>query len=133
MRIIIAGGREFNDIELLERSCHDIFRKLADEGLLTNDIRVDIPNMEIVCGKARGADTLGEDFGKRYGIKIKYFPANWDAYGKSAGYIRNKEMAKYAKEDDGVLIAFWDKKSKGTKHMIDLANNENLRVFVINY
>lgn len=133
MRIIIAGGREFNDIELLERSCHDIFRTLADEGLLTNDIRVDIPNMEIVCGKARGADTLGEDFGKRYGIKIKYFPANWDAYGKSAGYIRNKEMAKYAKEDDGVLIAFWDKKSKGTKHMIDLANNENLRVFVINY
>jgi hypothetical protein len=133
MRIIIAGGREFNDIELLERSCHDIFRTLADEGLLTNDIRVDIPNMEIVCGKARGADTLGEDFGKRYGIKIKYFPANWDAYGKSAGYIRNKEMAKYAKEDDCVLIAFWDKKSKGTKHMIDLANNENLRVFVINY
>lgn len=133
MKIIIAGGRDFNDMELLERSCHESFSTLSEEGLLTNDVRIDIPNMEIVCGKARGADTLGEEFAKRYGIKIKYFPANWSAYGKSAGYIRNKEMAKYAKEDNGVLIAFWDKKSKGTKHMIDLANSSGLKVFVYNY
>lgn len=61
--------------------------------------------------------------------------ANWDLYGKSAGYRRNEDMAKYAKEDTniGVLIAFWDRVSKGTKHMIDLANKYRLRVFVVNY
>ena len=89
--------------------------------------------MEIVCGKARGANTLGEKFAKNYGIKVKYFPADWNSLGKSAGYKRNKQMAEYAKEKNGVLIAFWDKKSKGTKHMIDLANSNGLKVFVYNY
>ena len=42
-------------------------------------------------------------------------------------------MANYAKEDNGVLITFWDGKSKGTKHMIDLAKSNNIRVFIVNY
>jgi hypothetical protein len=36
-------------------------------------------------------------------------------------------MAKYA----DVLIAFWDGKSKGTKHMIDLAKKYELKVEVV--
>jgi len=59
--------------------------------------------------------------------------ADWDKYGKSAGYKRNEEMAIYSKEDNGVLIAFWDEVSKGTKHMIDLANKHGLKVFVVKY
>jgi hypothetical protein len=47
--------------------------------------------------------------------------------GKSAGYIRNDEMAQYA----DMLIAFWDGTSKGTKHMIDLANKRGIKVVVI--
>lgn len=149
MRIIIAGGRDFNDIELLERSCHESFSTLSEEGLLTNDVRIDIPNMEIVCGKARGADTLGEDFGKRYGIKIKYFPANWEdiniqpckikynkfnkPYNSLAGHNRNKLMAEYAQKDNGVLIAFHDGKSAGTQNMINLAKEYNLKIFIIKY
>jgi len=58
--------------------------------------------------------------------------AEWDKYGKSAGYKRNEQMAIYAKEDNGVLIAFHNG-SKGTKHMIDLANKHGLRVFVIKF
>lgn len=119
MRVIIAGGRDFNDYELLEEKCNAI---------LPNEYEP-----EIVCGKARGADTLGELYAKQYNLEIKYFPANWDLYGKRAGYIRNQQMALYAKENNGVLIAFWDGKSKGTKHMIDLANKHGLKVFVINY
>ena len=38
-----------------------------------------------------------------------------------------------AKEDNGVLIAFWDSKSKGTKNMIDIAKSNNIRVFIVNY
>lgn len=31
------------------------------------------------------------------------------------------------------LIAFWDGESHGTKHMIDIMNNKNLKVRVIRY
>ena len=131
MRVIIAGGRDFNDFKLLESNINKIFKQLSDEKLIS--IYVNESNIEIICGKARGADTLGEQFAKDYKLSIKYFPADWNTYGKSAGYRRNAEMANYAKEDNGVLIAFWDGKSKGTKHMIDLAKSNNIRVFIINY
>ena len=131
MRVIIAGGRDFNDFKLLESNINKIFKQLSDEKLIS--IYVNESNIEIICGKARGADILGEQFAKEYKLSIKYFPADWNTYGKSAGYRRNAEMANYAKEDNGVLIAFWDGKSKGTKHMIDLAKSNNIRVFIINY
>ena len=133
MRVIIAGSREFNDYNLLVQKCNEYFYQLSQEGLLSNDVQTDIANMEIVSGTAKGADKLGERFAEDYNIKIKRLPANWDLYGKSAGYRRNEEMALYAKQDNGVLIAFWDGKSKGTKHMIQLANRHELRVFVVNF
>ena len=131
MRAIIAGGRDFNNFNVLESNLHKIFKRLADEGLISKCIQES--NIEVVCGKAKGADTLGEQFAQIYHFPIKYFPADWDTYGKSAGCRRNAEMANYAKEDNGVLIAFWDSKSKGTKHMIDIAENSGIRVFVVNY
>ena len=44
-------------------------------------------------------------------------------------------MAQIASEEDcyGVLIAFWDGESKGTKHMINLAEKYGLEVHVIKY
>lgn len=131
MRVIIAGGRDFNDFKLLESNINKIIKQLSDEKLIS--IYVNESNIEIICGKARGADTLGKQFAKEYKLSIKYFPADWNTYGKSAGYRRNAEMANYAKEDNGILIAFWDGKSKGTKHMIDIAKGNNIRVFIVNY
>lgn len=68
-------------------------------------------------------------------MELVRFPANWAAFGKRAGYIRNEQMAKYAVEDGscGMLIAFWDGKSRGTKHMIDLANKHGLKVHVVSF
>jgi hypothetical protein len=86
-------------------------------------------DVEIVSGTAAGADTLGERYAQEKGYEVKKFPAQWDLYGKSAGYKRNQQMAEYA---DG-LIAFWDGKSRGTKHMIDIATNKGLKVRVIRY
>lgn len=83
----------------------------------------------VVCGKARGADTLGERYAEERGYAVHYFPADWDRYGKSAGHIRNEEMAKNA----DALVAFWDGKSRGTKDMIKLARQYGLRVRVKNY
>jgi len=115
MKVIIAGGRDFNDYDLLRKQC---------DHLLQNQVVV-----EIVSGTAKGADQLGERYAKEKEYKITRFPANWDEYGKSAGYIRNEEMAKYA----DALIAFWDGKSKGTEHMINLAKQYNLKVKIYKY
>ena len=91
--------------------------------------------MEIISGTAKGADKLGEAFADKCHIKVKRFPADWITYGKSAGYIRNEQMAKYAMSDNsyGVLIAFWDGKSKGTMHMINLAKKHGLEVHIVKY
>ena len=83
---------------------------------------------EVVSGKARGVDTLGEQWAKENNIPIKEFPANWKKFGKSAGPRRNEEMGDYA----DALVAVWDGGSKGTKHMIDYSENKGLKVFVYN-
>jgi hypothetical protein len=43
-----------------------------------------------IVGKAKGADTLGEQYAKANGFAVKEFPADWNK-GKSAGYERNKD------------------------------------------
>jgi hypothetical protein len=114
MRIIVAGGRDFNDYELLKE-------KLDNESLSSEDT--------IISGDARGADRLGERYAKEHCIWCTKYPAKWDKYGKSAGYIRNAEMASNA----DALIAFWDGKSRGTKHMIDIADSLGLKVTIVKY
>lgn len=134
LRVIIAGSRSFGSFTILERECHRIFKSLSEEGYLSGNVKEDCSNMEIISGTANGADRFGEAFAKKYRIEVKRFPAQWHKYGKGAGYVRNKIMAQYAAKSDqlGVLIAFWDGKSRGTKMMIDLAKKNNLKVFVIN-
>lgn len=128
IRIIIAGSRDFNDYNKLKSETLKIVKELKEEGYSTK-----IKNVEIVSGTARGADQLGERFAKEYNLGLARFPANW-SIGRQAGYLRNAEMSKYAKQDEeiGVLIAFWNG-SKGTKHMIDLATKDGLKVYVINF
>lgn len=116
-RVIIAGGWDFGNYSLL---CKTMDR------LLCNKQR---ENIQIVCGKARGADTLGERYARERGYLVNYFPANWNTYGKRAGYIRNVEMAQNA----DALVAFWDGQSRGTAHMIKTAREYGLLVRMIKY
>lgn len=113
MKVIIAGSRTVNDY-------FEIVKALTFAGYTVENVT------EVVSGTARGVDQLGELLAQRNNIPVKKFPANWDKYGKSAGYRRNADMAKYADS----LVAVWDGESKGTKHMIDLMNKEYKRVWV---
>lgn len=117
IKIIVAGSREFNNSNLLKNELHKFIKELEAN------------KVEIVSGTAKGADKLGEQYAAHFNQDVKRFPANWDKYGRSAGYIRNSEMAKYA----DACIVFWDGKSKGTKHMIDLAEKEGLILKVVVY
>lgn len=116
--VIIAGSRDFADYELLKIVCDH----MLSEKCKTH-------NIVIVSGGARGADSLGEEYAKERGYGLQRKPADWDKYGKSAGYIRNREMAEIA----DACICFWDGQSKGTKHMIDIATDTGLKLKIVNY
>lgn len=116
-KVIVAGTRDYTDFNHIERELMTYFK--------ANKLhRADV---EIVSGCARGVDSLGIQFAEKYGLKLTKFPANWNKYGKSAGYRRNVEMAKYG----DILFAFWDGLSLGTGHMIKLAKDHGLEVHIV--
>ena len=117
-KVIIAGSRGFSNYKLLKEKCNEYLREKRKEY-----------NIIIISGGARGADTLGEKYAQDEGFSLEVFPANWNKFGKSAGFIRNEQMAEIA----DALIAFWDGKSHGTKHMIEIMENKKLLVRVVNY
>jgi len=117
IKLIIAGGRNFDDYALLRTTLDNLLSK------------TDYRDCTIISGCAKGADRLGERYAHDYLMEIWKMPADWNTHGKAAGYIRNKEMAEVATH----CVCFWDGDSKGTKHMIDLAKQYNLILRVIMY
>lgn len=111
MKVVIAGSRE--GFDFLE----------VQDGIKASGFEV----TEVVSGTARGVDKLGEKWARMHIKDVKRFPADWKKLGKSAGYKRNVQMAEYS----DALIAFWYNKSKGTGHMINIAKEKGLQVFVI--
>jgi hypothetical protein len=110
MKIIIAGGRDFTDYALLKQKCGKILQRQT--------------KIEIISGTARGADSLGEKYAKEMGYKVtRYFP-NWKEHGKSAGIIRNIQMA----ENADACIVFWDGNSRGTKHMTGITKKPSAKI-----
>ena len=120
MKVIVAGGRDFNDYKLL-KSTLDNFQQ--EYGNIT----------EVVSGTAKGVDKLGEKYANENNIPIKRFVPDWQGLGKKAGHVRNRKMGDYAKEHGGMLVAFWDKQSRGTKGMIDYATEIGLKNVVVHY
>jgi len=116
-RVIVAGSRTIEDYAFFRRR----FVKYLDalpEG-----------EVEVVTGRAsHGPDDMAYHFCKwdtyTKPLKVKEFKADWDEHGKRAGYVRNAEMAEYGNR----LFAIHDGKSRGTKHMIELARNEEMPV-----
>ena len=102
MHTIIAGGREITDPALVEEAVR------ACGWTIT----------EVICGAARGADTLGEAWAIAHNVPVKRMPADWDRFGKRAGYLRNQEMANCA----DALILIWSGTSRGSGHMLAIAH-----------
>lgn len=84
----------------------------------------------IIEGQAVGVDYLAGLFAKSHQLELMDdFKPKWNKYGKSAGFIRNKEMVDLC--DKGMAI--WDGKSKGTTHTISLLRKQNKLIRVYNY
>lgn len=113
MKILICGGRDFED--------RDVFYKAMLDFMYDK-------NVSIIHGAAKGADTLAADWARAFGHQAESYPANWDKYGKRAGYIRNVQMLNEGKPD--LVIAFPG--GKGTAMMIKLAEAAGTPVVKIN-
>lgn len=115
MKLIVAGGRDFSEVEMGNEAIAKCVRG--------NNVT------EIVCGKAKGGDTVGENWAIANNLEVSEFPANWKLYKNGAGPKRNAKMGDYA----DILLAFWDGKSTGTKHMIDYMRKLKKPVMVVLY
>ena len=120
MKVIVAGGRDFKNYKLLKCTL-DNFQQ--EYGKIT----------EVISGTAVGVDKLGEQYANENNITIKRFVPDWEGLGKKAGHVRNRQMGDYAKEHNGMLVAFWDKQSKGTKGMIEYVKKIGLKSVVVYY
>ncbi len=108
MKYAVIGSRNFNN--------YDLFEKELDK----HQIR------EIISGGARGADRLAERYAQERSLPIQIFNADWEKYGKSAGFIRNKKIV----DNCDAVIAFWDGDSRGTKSSMNFAEKAGKQITV---
>lgn len=119
-RVIIAGGRDFDDYEYMSTKLNELFK---DPNTFNNK------TIKIISGMAKGADFLAIRYADENKLTKILFPANWKVHPRIAGFLRNNDMLSIATH----LIAFWDRKSNGTKHMIEIAQMKGIPVWVFEY
>ncbi len=105
-KIVVSGCRDFNNYDIAKRFIDACISRVRKEHELV-----------FISGGCQGADMLGERYARENGITIERYEAEWDKYGKAAGPIRNKQMAQVC----DYVICFWDGKSRGTKTMVEFA------------
>lgn len=115
--LLVVGSRSITDYEYIKNTL-DKYRN---------------SDTVIVSGGAKGVDTLAERYADENNLQKVIMKADWDKYGKRAGYIRNAEMHKFISDkEDKLCIAFWDGYSKGTAHNFNLAKQYNNPIIVLN-
>lgn len=89
------------------------------------------PDLEVISGMARGADTHAARWAERNSVPLHAFYADWNRLGKRAGPIRNQQML--AEGDPQIVLAFHDdlENSKGTKDMVERARRARIPVRLI--
>lgn len=115
MVVAVVGSRTFTDWSLLDETLTAFHRAT--------------PISKIVSGGARGADSMAERWANAHTIPVTVFPAEWQKYGKRAGFIRNELIISSCDR----CFAFWDGQSKGTKHDIDLCAKQNIPCQIIRF
>ena len=115
MRLIIAGSRT------IRLKPHEIVKHMIDVGLPYEDVTV------VISGGARGVDKSGEEWAEWFARGLARYSADWEKYGKSAGFLRNRQMAKLA---DGLFLV-WDGLSKGAADMKKVIEQEGKPVWEV--
>jgi hypothetical protein len=119
LRLGIVGSRDFDNYDKV---------KNAIAFVLASPLNERFTGLQIISGGANGADALGERFAAESegGVSCSIFHANWDEFGKVAGFKRNTTIV----NNSDIVLAFWDGKSRGTKDTIDKTVKANKPVFI---
>lgn len=116
MKVLITGDRDWTDDFPIDVIIAGLVSLAGPEPLI------------LLHGKARGADSLADQWKSCAGIDVRPFPADWDTYRRSAGPIRNRQMLD---EQPDLVIAFHDDLaiSKGTKDCVEEAARRGIPVW----
>lgn len=115
LRILVCGGRNFNDQQLLNETLYRISEDRT---------RWPFEGPTIISGMAKGADQLAAQWAKDNWLPLLEFPANWKEHGRAAGPIRNQQMLVEGKPD--LVVAFPG--GNGTAHMVKIAREAGVEV-----
>lgn len=107
MKVLVCGGRSFDDWSLLNRTL------------------ININPTEIIHGRAHGADALAFAWAEINRVKATAVPAEWGKHGKAAGPIRNQQMLDM---EPDLVVAFPG--GKGTADMVRRAKKAGVRVLL---
>ena len=113
-RVLVCGSRDFADRSLVDAKLDEVRQRLGD-----------IP-MRVISGAARGADRMAADWAARNNVPCDEYPADWDRYGRSAGYRRNEQML--AEGRPHLVVGFPQGESRGTRMMMDIAAKARVAV-----
>lgn len=121
MKLIIAGGRDlsFQYLDVMHGFlCAFNLEPLVvvSGACMRPPDEVELTHETIRNGTAKwaqGIDGEGEKWALAHDIPVHRKPANFNSLGRSAGPIRNKDMAKYA----DALLLIWDGESRGSASM----------------
>jgi len=103
-KVIISGSRDFNNFNQLVYYADKCLKNKKDCRII------------IITSDSKGTDRLAEMYAFHRHYELVKVPTNWVRWHKAAAFKRNVEMAEKA----NALIAFWDGKSKGTSHLIEV-------------
>jgi YspA, cpYpsA-related SLOG family len=118
MRVLVCGGRDYTDGDRVQTVLMKLHAKYAIELVLT--------------GAAQGADTLGMLWARDHEVPFMGVPAKWSIDGKAAGPKRNERLLKLVRSvghQNCCVVAFPG--GSGTAHMVGIAKEAGLRVWVI--
>lgn len=100
IRILVTGSRDWDDPGLIDHWLGCMAYGYKDVTLVSGHC----PN---------GADKYAEDYAYSRGWSVELHPAEWLAWGKRAGFIRNQQMVDLGAD---FCLAFRKNNSKGTTH-----------------
>ena len=136
LRVLGCGSRDFKEYDYVhnEQGIAEQMLAYLDKNIYTKLLQYEGYDIEIVEGCARGADTYFRGFAGRHNIACEHFAADWERFGKSAGYIRNAEIVEYLRQPDSQFtICLWDGVSKGTRSTINMCIKYNVPTYVYLY